>query len=48
MYHASVNVTLIIKNATQSGIMKRANVSVKTIKRAKHFIAGIIAYVFVN
>ena len=48
MYHASVNVRLIIKNGTQSGIMKHANVRVKTIKRAKYLIAGIIAYVFVN
>ena len=48
MYHTTVNVNLIIENVTRNGIMKHANVSVRTIKRAKHFIAGIIAYMFVR
>ena len=43
-----MNVSLIIENVTRSGIMKHANVSVRTIKCAEHFIAGIIAYIFVR
>ena len=50
IFHAIVNVNLIVKHVTQNknGIIKHVNVNLKVIVSAKKIIVGIAAHGFVK